>query len=48
MPQRSREGAQQKYPEELRFSHLQARALFLSGAQPRALAMLEGMIEDGP
>ena len=42
------EDAQKKYPDELRFTYLQARALFESGAQPRALAMLEGTIKAHP
>lgn len=42
------EEAQTRHPHDLRFSHLQARALFRSGSQPRALSMLEGLLKADP
>jgi pentatricopeptide repeat protein len=42
------EEAQKRFPEDLRFSHLQARALFRAGSQPRAISMLEALIKAVP
>lgn len=42
------EAAQKQYPEEVRFSHLQARALFRAGSRAKALAMLESLIKAEP
>ena len=42
------EEAQKRYPDQLRFADLQARALFHSGARPRALALLEAVVTAHP
>lgn len=42
------EEAQKRFPHDLRFSHLRAQALFRGGSQPRAISMLEDLLEADP
>jgi tetratricopeptide (TPR) repeat protein len=42
------EAAQKRYPDELQFAYLQARALFQGGASSQALSLLEAVVGSHP